>query len=241
MPTSREIKGWNEITMGYSEHTLRSIKSLKELKPGDHIQVPSSNTGESILSAFNVGSISRSAFSSYLENSNAATNSGLCCGLCYCSRSSPSTSGSRPTPEKCDGTVIAHHLLVIKVINENKIRVVHKTTPEGIVEEEKCYLPKDITVLEYESPYTGKVAITRAREFLKKGEKYDLISSNCEHFVTEARTGVKQSSQVQRGAAGGAAGVGLGATVGGTTGAVVNPRRACAARVTVVVVCVCVC
>jgi hypothetical protein len=35
------------------------------------------------------------------------------------------------------------------VVDENKIRVIHKTTPGGVVEEEKCYLPEDVTVLDY--------------------------------------------------------------------------------------------
>jgi uncharacterized membrane protein len=106
------------------------------------------------------------------------------------------------------------------VINENKIHVIHKTTPGGVVEDEKCYLPEDVTVLDYKCPYSGEAAIARARG--KKGERYGLITSNCEHFVTEARTGVGQSRQVQRGVAGGVVGVGVGATAGATTGALVG-------------------
>jgi uncharacterized membrane protein len=106
------------------------------------------------------------------------------------------------------------------VINENKIHVIHKTTPGGVVEDEKCYLPEDVTVLDYKCPYSGEAAIARARG--KKGERYDLITSNCEHFVTEARTGVGQSSQVQRGVGVGvAAGASIGALVGAGVGSVV--------------------
>ena len=53
-------------------------------------------------------------------------------------------------------------------------------------------------------------------------EAYDLFSYNCEHFVTEVRTGEKQSSQV-RGAVGSrlgaAVGAGIGSIVGITVGA----------------------
>ena len=98
--------------------------------------------------------------------------------------------------------------------------MIHKTTPDGVVEEEKCYLPKHVTVLDYKCPYSGEAAIARARG--KKGERYGLITSNCEHFVTEARTGVGQSHQVQRGVAGGVVGVGVGAAAGATTGALVG-------------------
>ena len=45
-------------------------------------------------------------------------------------------------------------------------------------------------------PYTGQEAIARARE--RMDQSYKLLTSNCEHFVTEARTGKKQSIQVRQ-------------------------------------------
>ena len=146
--------------MGYSESTSRSISSLTELRPGDHIQVPSSN-------------------------------------LKY-------------------GRLITHHLLVAGVIDEKCIRVIHKVPAKGVVEEKKCYSPEDVTVLDYDSEHTGQAAIDRARERI--GEKYNLALGNCEHFLTEVRTGVKQSIQVRGGVAGGAAGAGGGVLVGAGAG-----------------------
>ena len=173
--------------MGYAERKPRSIASLKELKPGDHIQVPTSST---------------------CSSSSSSSISG-------------SSSGSRrDMPEKCDGTHVTHHLLVVKVIDEKYIRVIHKVTPQGVVEENKYYLPKHITVLEYESEFTGQAAIERAREMT--GEYYDILTNNCEHFVTEVRTGVKQCPQVEGAVRGGVAGARSGAAVGATTGALVG-------------------
>ena len=63
-----------------------------------------------------------------------------------------------------------------------------------MVEEVKRYRPEDIEVLDYECQYTGQKAITRARERI--GEDYNLFWSNCEHFVTEVKTGVARSVQV---------------------------------------------
>ena len=109
------------------------------------------------------------------------------------------------------------------------------------MEETKCYRPKDVTVLEYDSSYTGQEAIKSARQKMKEGEKYRLVSKNCEHFVTEVRTGEKQSAQIEGavvGAVGGsvlgtAAGVGggagLGALIGGVIGSVIFPGAGTAA------------
>ena len=168
--------------VGYSKSSPRSISSLTELMPGDHIQVPSSDlkkTGPS--------------------SSPHSTSSHSCSSRCS------------STPERCDGRLITHHLLVVGVIDEKRIVVIHKVT-KGVVEEKKCYLPKDVTVLDYDSEYTGQVAIARARERI--GEKYKIATNNCEHFVTEVRTGVKQCCQLQGGVAGGAIGAGSGAVVG---------------------------
>ena len=87
-----------------------------------------------------------------------------------------------------------HHLLVVEVVND-KIVAIHKKA-SVVVEGTVDYGADEITVLDYDCPYTGKEAIARARERMDQG--YSLLTSNCEHFVTEARTGQKQSIQVQK-------------------------------------------
>ena len=155
-------------TMSYSESVARSIISLNELQPGDHVLVP-----------------------------------------CYSGSSSSFSSGRK-------GHFFTHHLLVVSVADKEYITVIHKVI-KGVVEEKKRYSPEQVTVLDYDSEYTGQVAIARARERI--GEKHSFASDNCEHFVTEVRTGQKESSQVQGGVAGGAIGVGSGAMVGAGAGA----------------------
>ena len=82
------------------------------------------------------------------------------------------------------------------------------------------YSPEQITVLEYNSKYTREKGIDKAHE--KKGECYHLLTRNCEHFVTEARTGIKQSSQIQSGVKGGVGGGVSGAVVGAAGGLVLG-------------------
>ncbi|XP_064241756.1 phospholipase A and acyltransferase 1-like isoform X2 [Passer domesticus] len=60
--------------------------------------------------------------------------------------------------------------------------------------------------------FTSSVHATRAKEIIRRAElcigeevPYNLIASNCEHFVTELRYGVGVSGQVQNAAAGSAA------------------------------------
>ena len=91
--------------------------------------------------------------------------------------------------------IYTHHMLVVKVLSDSMIKIIHKTSDRRVVEEAKHYRPEDITVLDYECQYTGQEAITRARERI--GEGYNLLRSNCEHFVTEVKTGVAQSVQVR--------------------------------------------
>ena len=136
----------------YANHTTRSIKSLTELKPGDHIRVRGVEWG-----------------------------------------------------------LITHHLLVIKVIDSTNVRVIHKQG-DGVVEEELSFQPEDITVLDYKSPYSRHDAIQRAQEHLS--EEYCLFTGNCEHFVTEALTGEKQSYQIQSAVFGGIMGAAVGAVAG---------------------------
>ena len=91
--------------------------------------------------------------------------------------------------------IYTHHMLVVRVDINKGILVVHKTYDKGAVIEYVRYQPVDVTRLVYDFRYTGRRAIMRA--YYRLGESYDLISRNCEHFVTEVRTGAKQSIQVQ--------------------------------------------
>ena len=114
-----------------------------------------------------------------------------------------------------DLKVYTHHMLVVRVVSDSEIVVIHKTQ-DGVLEEERSYRPDEITVLDYDSPYTGEKAIQRARE--RMDQSYNLVFSNCEHFVTEVRTGEKLSIQVRTGVA-----VAVGAAVGvGVTAAVIG-------------------
>ena len=108
-----------------------------------------------------------------------------------------------------------HHLLVVKVVND-KIVAIHKKRKASVVEGTVDYRADKITVLDYDCPYTGQEAIARARE--RMDQSYSLLTSNCEHFVTEARTGQKQSIQVQK--AKKVAKVAAGATALGVVGAI---------------------
>ena len=201
--------------MSYSGQkiTPKAVKSLNELKPGDHIRVPSSKEKGRSSSGFTSSSTSfGSNITSYSSQPYSASGS--------------SSNSSRP--ELCNGKVYTHHLLVVEPINDMQVHVIHKVNDEiSIKEEIKCYEPKDVTVLEYHSSYTGQEAIKRARQIMREGKEYRLVSNNCEHFVTEVRTGEKQSAQIEGavvGAVGGgvvgtAAGVGGGAGVGAFIGA----------------------
>ena len=63
------------------------------------------------------------------------------------------------------------------------------------MEEEVSYRPEDLTLLVYDSPFSGTEIVRRARERI--GQTYNLVSANCEHFVTEVRTGSAVSLQVE--------------------------------------------
>ena len=126
--------------------TARSIDSLQELQPGDHIR-KRGELGEFIDSALP------------------------------------------------DLQLYTHHMLVVKVLSDSEIKIIHKTSDKRVSEVTLHCEPKDITVLDYECTYTGRDAIARAHARI--GEDYNLVSNNCEHFVTEVRTGIAQSVQVQ--------------------------------------------
>lgn len=106
--------------------------------------------------------------------------------------------------------------MVVRVINNESIEVIHKTSDRGVLQETKRYRPEDIAVLVYWSIYTGYDAVERAKYLAH--EKYNLVISNCEHFVFKARTGEKESKQVQAAAKGGLAGGGAGALAAGGAG-----------------------
>ena len=53
-------------------------------------------------------------------------------------------------------------------------------------------------MLNYECDYPGEKAIARARALV--GGDYNLVWSNCEHFVTEVRTGTPKSIQIENAA-----------------------------------------
>ena len=106
-----------------------------------------------------------------------------------------------------DLPIFTHHMLVVKVLSESRIQVVHKTEDRGVVVETVRYKPEKIDVLVYECPYDGDKAIERARE--RMDQDYSLLRGNCEHFVTEVKTGRKKSIQVQAVVVGAAVGLGL--------------------------------
>ena len=118
---------------------------------------------------------------------------------------------SRPSNTPKKWSAYTHHMLVVKAINSSRVTIIHKTE-DGVVVETNEYEPKDITVLDYESQYNGEEAIARARKI--HGEPYNVLTSNCEHFVTEARTGEKCCGQIE--------GVVVGVAIGGLAGALVG-------------------
>ena len=133
------------IECNYLSCTSKTISTLYELKPGDHIRV-------------------RGELGEFLDTFSN------------------------------DLKVYTHHMLVVEVLNRHEISVIHKTV-RGVEEEKRPYRPDDITVVEYDSAYSGETAVQRARE--RKQQCYNLVLSNCEHFVTEVRTGEKRSIQVR--------------------------------------------
>ena len=118
-----------------------------------------------------------------------------------------------------------HHLLVVRVIDENRLLVIHKLDV-GFVEEARSYKPRQITVLNYECPYDGEEIIRRARVIFGDDEDYGFLRSNCEHFVREARTGIRSSPQVQRGMKGVLIGIAGGAATGAGVGFLGGPLGA---------------
>ena len=97
---------------------------------------------------------------------------------------------------KTNGIFIDHHMIVVKVISEDTIRVIRKRKDqEAVVEEEVTCRPEDLTLLVYDSHFSGVEIVMRARERI--GQSYNLVFANCEHFVTEVRTEMAVSLQVK--------------------------------------------
>ena len=143
---------------------------------------------------------------------------------------STSTSSSDYGKTKGKSGAYTHHLLVVSVIDEKSIEVIHHVKEVGICGVTKRYKPEQITVLDYDSEYTGQEAVKRARFIRINGGKYNLATNNCEDFVTVVRTGEKLSDQVVSTAVGGVTGgtivkvgtVGTVGTVGASAGMVVG-------------------
>ena len=93
-----------------------------------------------------------------------------------------------------DLKLYTHHMLVVRVVSDSKLLIIHKSQ-RGVEETIRSYQASDIEVLDYECTYTGDKAIQRARE--RMNQTYGLMFDNCEHFVTEVKTGKKQSIQVR--------------------------------------------
>ena len=186
----------------YFDFTTHSIESVTRLWPGDHIRVPGTGnksfSSSSCLPARRLPGSTTRGSRSHSESDELA---------------------EPKNPEKCEGKSYTHHLLVVQVVKGMFVEVIHKVKKHNIVRELKWYKPEDIRVLNYESTYTGEYAITRAKDMMRDGEEYHATNANCEHFVTEVRTGEKQCFQIRHATAGGALGGGVGVVGGGGGGA----------------------
>ena len=98
-----------------------------------------------------------------------------------------------------------HHALVIEVKLKNKtIKVIHYTASDKniIVKEEDLEITKQDGMLhriDYKGDcYPPDVAIANARKMATEHKSYNILTRNCEHFVTECKTGRSTSKQVQR-------------------------------------------
>ena len=111
------------------------------------------------------------------------------------------------------GHIYNHHLLVVRVCSLTTVHVLHKDK-NGFTEEQKSYRPSEIKVFRYKCPYDEEQIIARARKIVEKNELFHADTSNCEHFVREARTGRKESFEVQKGMKKGAVAVGVVGAVG---------------------------
>ncbi len=116
--------------------------------------------------------------------------------------------------------IAMHHALVVDVVNDVQLKVIHNTG-ENVEEELITMDATFITVVDYECAYSGAEAISRARERL--GDGYYVLTDNCEHLVTWARTGRGRSKQVKVGFLAGTVGAAGGGTAGAIVGSMVLP------------------
>ena len=204
-PKSDQSTRDHKQSRDYKTFTDEKVKSLMELKPGDHIRV----AGNKDQSKGRL--ISVSSTSSFRSHSTPT------------SRSMPSSDASCSEPERCDSKVYTHHLLVVEPIDGTHVKVINKVDEKpSILEEVKCYDPSDVTIMKYNCQYTGEEAIRRARERMEEGEEYNVVTSNCEHFVTGVRTGEEKCLQKEGVLYGGLGGVATGAVLGGSVGVLVG-------------------
>ena len=122
--------------------------------------------------------------------------------------------------------VYRHHMIVVKVLSWNKLRVIHyskSTYVDGatITEEDYVIDPYNNVIyrIDYESDksYTGQEAIDRALERADECS-YNLLFNNCESFCTWVKVNKNKSSQAEVGM-GLAAGAAAGAAAVGTVAA----------------------
>ena len=87
---------------------------------------------------------------------------------------------------------------MVRVVSDKIIRVIHKRKQQdAVVEEDIQIQPEKIIRLVYACLYSREEIISRARNL--KGQCYNLLFANCEHFAYEARTGTPISLQVNTG------------------------------------------
>ena len=124
------------------------------------------------------------------------------------------------TKKKKKAYSVDHHALVIQVVNNSQLCVIHNDGV-AVVEETETFHPGQLMVVEHnpDDCFSADQAIRRARS--KLGERWDLLWNNCEHFVNWAKTGIRDSSQVKKGAALGMAGAASGVAAGAAIGSVV--------------------
>ena len=131
--------------------------------------------------------------------------------------------------EQCKYGWYRHHMLVVEAeeicYNSWKLKVIHLSGKLTECQMKEEVFPEVIEAEwlrthEYKCKYSGEEAIKRARARMElEGDTtvYKLLSFNCEHFVTWAKTGrtsCRQLQQVGVGAAGGAGGVAAGGVAG---------------------------
>ena len=102
--------------------------------------------------------------------------------------------------------VYRHHMIVVKVLSWNKLRVIHYSKTYGgratITEEDIVIDPSNNVIyrIDYDSDksYTGQEAIDRALERTDECS-YNLLFNNCESFCTWVKVNENKSAQAETG------------------------------------------